>query len=414
MEPFFLVLLGLCVAPIRAVRLYPSLDTCCGRCYTALTADFPNRFGRAYQDSNANDVTTTTNMCISTLACGSVSLTCGVGLQSIDCLNLRWAMNSRCQPVQSECFLAMREEYRVLFGNYPNPLGRDQDTIALTCGMCYNNVDTCPLGQEKKECKNLRWYSRDFCQACAANTYRDNIANQIKCVTCRPCHSTEIETAPCSTISNRQCACQNAETYKAYQIDFKMSSDPALTFCPTCTVCRAPTHRMKSDCGFANDRVCEACDEGSRSTLNNNLCNACQDGYLAVNGVCRPCTANNAGCIRDQYINCVGGVRTCPVCDGHIIAGGGTPCASGRGVAGRCDGSSLVNPACQDCGPGLERPDGTPLVEGVYQACVKCGTGKYKGAVGTGNCVDCTNKPANSAYVGWGINEVASTSNCPW
>lgn len=420
MERSFFWVLVLLGVPAHAFNLggVPETTTCCGRCYTAMINDFASQYGRAYQQWNAFDYKAVTDKCnfVYTLDCAKSSVPCSTGYENMDCLNLRWSSTTRCRPIQSECYLAVREDYKTLFGYYPSTASRsalsDEAVLISACAACYSTTDRCTVGKEKKECKNLRWYSLDYCQPCPSGSYRNNIATQPNCVACQACHPTEGESSPCTTISDRQCSCQTTGTYKAYQIDFGLSTDPSRTFCPTCTTCAAPTQRMVTDCEFAKDRVCAACDEGSRSTFNNNLCDACKDGHFAVNGVCRPCTASNAGCIRDQYINCVGGTRTCPVCDGHV---GGTQCAAGRGVAGRCDGSSLRNPPCQDCGPGLERPEGTPLTSAVYQACVQCGVGKYKAAAGTGNCVDCTNKPANSVYRAWNaISEVASTSNCPW
>lgn len=409
---FFWVFL---VVPAHAYQLgeTPDTVTCCGRCYNALIADFPSLRGRAYERYNAYDWKAVTDRCNDQtgIYCDWMApLQCNPGYQSMDCLNIRWTTTNRCEPINSACYQAMRESYKTTFGYYPALTGPDQAILTRACADCYDTTKTCPIGQEKKACQDLRWYSQGYCQPCPTGSYRNNL-NQAKCVLCKICDRTETEDTPCTTISDRVCSCRTPETFKS----LKVQGDPTSTFCPTCRTCTAPTQRMKSDCSFTADRVCETCPLGSKTRLDNKQdCLYCIDGYFPDPGVCTLCMANNTGCGTNQYIDCTGGIRTCPVCDGHNIQGG-TLCASGRGVARKCDGSSLVNPPCQDCGPGLERPEGTPMVEGVYQACRQCGTGKYKATTGTGNCADCMNKPPNSAYRAWNaISEVASTSDCPW
>lgn len=370
-------------------------------CTQSLTTDFVTLNGRSPGFFEARTITARCEE-----ACSSeIASLCRAETIAIWCNDLKYNMDGVCQSCCNACNMVMHEQFQLIYGRSPSDVERISFIGVAICEnrfACKVNLVSCPVGQYSvQSCEQLTWYMTSRCQTCPAGKYRNSIANQRSCVACKVCLPTQIEALACTPLQDRICTCASGKYF-----------DSSTQQCRDCTVCTSPGQYLETQCKAQLDTVCRSCPEGARTLQNNqDFCPACIDGYFSVNNACRPCTADNTGCGWNQYINCVGGTRTCPVCDGHT---GGTPCASGRGVARRCDGSSLGNPTCQNCGPGLERPDGTPLVDGVYQACVKCGTGKYKDVTGTGNCMDCTNKPVNSVYRAWGINELASTSNCPW
>lgn len=267
----------------------------------------------------------------------------------------------------------------------------------LTCDIMGKS---CPAGEYLVECSNLAWTMISRCQPCPDQTFRNDLLRQSNCEACRVCTSSEVETAACSSVTNRQCGCR-ANQYR-----------PTPTTCADCTVCLAPTQFRTSACSSDKDTGCSPCPTGYRSISNNQgSCDVCADGYYPGASQCTLCTINSGLCnTPSTYILCQGGTKSCPICNGHAQ---GASCAAGQEVTTYCNGNTLNNPPCQNCGVGTERPDGTDLING-YQQCVKCGAGKYKSTPGTANCGLCTNKPANSVYRNWDVGQAASTSSCPW
>jgi len=307
--------------------------------------------------------------------------------------------NQCCQ----ECRTALINDLRR--GTNAWPTDYDMMLISALCDgpfFCAAYPPSCPLGQEPILCSSVTFTTVEMstsprCQQCPSGKYRDTIALQPTCVDCTACSSTQIVLQMCTPLRNRICGCP-AGTYAQG------------TSCLACSVCRTPGFRLKSACGASTNTECEACPEGYRTTGDNQgACTACADGFYLTDR-CTSCLASSASCGENFWIQCVGGTRVCIRCAGHA---GGSLCPAGTGVNGQCGGSQLSDPGCQDCGPGLERPENTPTVGGL-QVCVKCGTGKFKAASGRGDCQNCTNAPVNSAYLAWGVAETASSSACPW
>jgi hypothetical protein len=232
----------------------------------------------------------------------------------------------------------------------------------------------------------------------------------------------------CSATTNRQCetcgsgfivvgetacaSCNTPDYPKSY-------ANPGQTACLPCRDCSV-FQRQKSDCSSQQNRECENCGANQRSlSLNAGSCNGCNQNYIRAANDCVPCDKDNAACDAGYWINCKfneanGGFRTCDVCQGQRESSGTDRCVAGTGVSQRCTGRDITVTLCAPCAAGTERKDDTPLVDGVFQGCVKCPTGFFKPSTGTAACAGCTNKPANSQYRAWGASETASTSSCPW
>lgn len=300
-----------------------------------------------------------------------------------------------------DCMAQLSREHLRVYG-YPIA---DTTVLYNACKntyKCDSLYVSCDQGLYDVTCDGMTWGASSRCKPCEAGTYRDDIVNQDQCVACTTCSGSEVQTVECTVVTNRQCGCRST-TFR---------SGPGV--CTPCTVCRAPSQYMTRSCSLTADSVCGVCPLGYKTNTDNELsCVNCVDGYFKANsGLCTECNANTAGCAGSgpTYIQCTGGTRTCPICNGHI---GGASCPAGKGLFSKCAGNSLSNPVCQDCAPGMERPAGTPMID-EYQQCVKCVTGKYKLGTNTADCVSCTNKPANSVYKAWGIAQPASTESCPW
>ena len=255
------------------------------------------------------------------------------------------------------------------------------------------------------------------CEACSAGKYRDNVATQSSCQPCTECPAGYKRIAACGPIYNTNVAveCQQCGTGTYL-------SGGSCVACNTCQI----GYGVVQDCTSTTQRTCLACSTGYTTSAINKLCTYCADGYFPPSGYasgatsfCAPCAGPNrvaaAECFGGQWVNCAGGTRLCPYCDGQDYAGS-TQCQEHWGVSTACDGKSNVQVSCQICGPGTERPLATPKIgTPPIQACVQCPTGKYKLATVTTavGCTDCGNKPGNSAYTTWAIGG-ATTTACPW
>lgn len=297
----------------------------------------------------------------------------------------------------------------------------DCDTSYDFMQDCYNGgclLSTCPVGKYKVACDSFdRWTPVQFCVPCPQGTYRSDIAAQPGCSACAAaCQAWEVQTVACSPTTNRVCqgcsAGQVVVSNQCVSCGTGFYTDDRLT-CKACTICKAPNQRRKKECTSAQNAECESCPTGYVSSGDNQGdCAFCADGYYYGGRGCVVCDAVSAGCLEGQYISCGSGTRVCVTCTGHLNAA--SLCPAGKGIATECSGTTLSNAVCQDCGPGKERPEGTPMVDG-YQQCLKCGTGKYKIGTSTAACQNCTNKPAlNSVYRAWTLTEAADTASCPW
>jgi hypothetical protein len=282
------------------------------------------------------------------------------------------------------------------------------------CRVDYGCELSCGIGTYAKYCSEILLLKTTKCQACEAGTYRNNIATQAACVTCKTCSATQIETSACGPVNDRVCQecpagtiksnnqCVNCPTGK-YTLD-------RLT-CSACTTC-STSEKQIADCLTGQNRECQKCPTGQRAASENSACTLCVDGYYQITGTavftCSPCSS--VACTVGTWIQCVGGTKECKACDGQNRVDS-TKCAVGKGVPGKCSGSDLANTPCTDCIQGTERLENTPMVDEA-QRCVKCATGKFKPTRGTQPCADCTGKPEQSIYRDRLLNEEATT--CPW
>jgi len=292
------------------------------------------------------------------------------------------------------------------------------DRVCTPCG-------TCGVGQETQtECGGT---TNIVCRDCPSGKYRDSgmVNTLTPCATCRTCdRSLRQYRTGCSASSNEQCpACPEGNivsvgttTDSCQQCGDGTYARASDNTCATCKTC-ARTERQTSACLSTGDRMCAACGD-NRYTLavNADTCAGCiQSYYLTGAGSCALCADSSCG--NGNYRTCSfteagGGTRTCGACEGQTESGS-TKCDAGKGVSTRCNGMGTDAVTCAPCGPGLERPIGTPLV-GNIQACVACGLGFFKNATGVANCGACTNKPANNTqYVSWGTTS-PSANACPW
>lgn len=253
------------------------------------------------------------------------------------------------------------------------------------------------------------------CTTCNAGYYRDPYAPFRTCLPCLQCNSGEIETAACTTLSNRQCrACASSEIVNNNRcvacVAGTYTSSDRLS-CPACSVCSAPAlfRRNGDECTLTRNTICSTCLQ-DKATSAHDLpsCDTCASGFFRqASGstfVCARCA--DYPCAQNQYISCANAVRQCLTCPGTTTA---TACAQGLEPDKACDGRSTVPSACGVCKAGSERPAGSRSL-----ICEKCRTGFYKDTPGTPDCGRCTNAPQfNSTYLEWG-NTAADTFNCPW
>ena len=287
--------------------------------------------------------------------------------------------------------------------------------------------DLCGVGEyESHGCGSPDINKDRTCTACPTGKYRNDINTQAGCVDCTPCAWGFYRSAPCGPIQNtvaaRECTECPTNQYMPWQT----------TTCVACATCGLDS-RVTVQCSRTTQRECQKCEDGSRSVEVNSFCTMCIDGYYPpggyANGVrqgqCAPCSGSAGGapegasCGAGFWVECTGGTRVCRTCEGHTHLVGVTGvtnsvlCPLGHGVPGACTGRSNANAACTPCGAGTERLSTTAMLNGNVQVCAQCRTGRNKPAAGTGECVVCTNKPANSEYTAWGT-AAATTASCPW
>ena len=259
------------------------------------------------------------------------------------------------------------------------------------------------------------------CTACPTGKFRNDINTQAGCVDCTPCPWGFSRSAPCGPIRN------TIELNECTECPSNQSMPLQTTTCVACATCGLDS-RVVDQCSRTTQRTCDKCDTGSRSIEVNSYCSMCIDGYYPPGGYssgvrqgqCAPCSGSAGGapegasCGAGLYVQCTGGTRVCVACDGHTTVTGSTACSLGNGVPGTCTGLRNSNAACSPCAAGTERLSTTPvLADKGTQVCAQCRVGRYKLAAGTGECVACTNKPANSEYAAWSAG-AATTATCPW
>jgi hypothetical protein len=316
--------------------------------------------------------------------------------------------------------------------------GTYQDQVHQpTCKTC--SADTCPAGQGRTrvcggtaniQCENClagsyKAGTGTSCTSCPDGKYQDR-TGQTSCLTPRVCNPGEATTRTYTRESNTECTpctgdwttllgSESSCTY-CRAGKYKMSGGQ----CATC-VCAAGTQTY-IQCPAGSTAVsCPACTGGDQSTT---ICatgfepNLKCDGTQTTNTDCVPCPASKQKPSSvDKWCElCPTGKYKAPTADPNVAK---LPCAACTNKLPLASGVATYDPwpsavrasnACPwSCVAGYYKPtSGTA-------ACVACNAtrGRYAPAGTSGQCLACTNKPANSYYQQpRGFD--GRTNTCPW
>ena len=324
-----------------------------------------------------------------------------------------------------------------------------QDTSA---GQCFPCSVFCDLGSITHQCDD-GFSDNSYCEICPAGKYHEPIAD-----VCQKCPALTYNTVPGINMyfnggSELCTACpvgtdggEGATTCDKCIPGFI----PATTHPLACSACSAGKYSAS-----VADTQCTSCLAGKYSNNGASSCSTCKTGSFSLDGatVCTLCVAGkyNQADNMNQCISCpagkynnADGLSTCTDCiDGATWSRAGSttcstctnPTCSNTQYKAKCTVISDTNCAyCTQSIPINALPINTndpacpwKCNSGFYRnsdSCVPCTTtsegcssGQYRqqcvdGGTEDGQCVPCTNGPANSVYTG--VSATGITSSCPY
>jgi len=267
---------------------------------------------------------------------------------------------------------------------------------------------------------------------CPAGNYAavacSSSANNGQCKACKICPLGTFIQTPCTLSTDRTCTSCAAGTYGLSDQTLlganHCNACPAGTFqplggktsCNTCSACPLGKY-ISTPCSSTLDIACGSCP--SPYVTMNPSSSACKDACLAGfyhsgTSTCTQCLINKADsstfCYSGTYLNCSNMGTTvdtrCVPCTGYGAPNVGY-CPAGYEPDAKCDGQTMVNPQCNPCSAGMEKPTANTM------SCTACKTGFYSDSNGAPSCSPCTNKAAvGSEYTAW--TAAANYNGCPW